>query len=149
MEKAGEFGAIWRRDISPHLESLEYHVWNPYEQELNVGVDVKDLATLKKTSYPDFLDYCKKIVDYDLQALVTCAAVAVRIDGSVLQGAGTYGELTMSRLFKIPVFAWIDLPNGELDVPGWAMGCITKYSTTKDGFYKSIPPAGTILTYSN
>lgn len=141
MEKAGEFGSIWRRDITPHLEKLGYSVWNPYVQQLNVGIGVESLGELKKKDYSKFLEFCRKIVSYDINALQDCCAVAVRIDESVLKGAGTYGEITMCALWGIPVYAWIDLPNGELDVPGWAMGCVTKYTTDKEEFYNTIPPA--------
>jgi hypothetical protein len=141
MEKAGEYGAIWRRDITPRLNELGYEVWNPYLEEMNVGVNVEKLATLKQTDYDQFLEHCRRIVDYDIAHLVRCAAVAVRIDDSVLKGAGTYGELTVCKLYKVPVYAWIDLPNGKMDVPSWAMGCLTHYTTDKDEFYAMIPPA--------
>lgn len=141
MEKAGEYGSIWRLEITPHLENLGYDVWNPYTQELNVGIDVKKLRALKDTDYESFVAYSSKIVDYDIAALQDCAAVAVRIDESVLRGAGTYGEITVCRLYNIPVYAWIDLPNGKLDVPAWAMGCLTKYTYGKSAFYEMIPHA--------
>lgn len=141
MEKAGEFGSIWRSDMTPHLESLGYEVWNPYTQELNVGVGVEKLQELKETDYDAFLNYCQNIVDFDIAALVECAAVAVRIDGSVLKGAGTYGEITVCRLYNVPVYAWIDLPNGKKDVPSWAMGCLTQYTCDKEEFYDMIPKA--------
>ena len=141
MEKAGEYGAIWRSDITPHLENLGYEVWNPYTEEMNVGINVSKLADLKKSDYDKFLSYCRKIVEYDISALVKCAAVAVRIDESVLQGAGTYGEITVCHLYKVPVYAWIDLPNDRYDVPAWAMGCLTEYTYDKDEFYAMIPSA--------
>ena len=141
MEKAGEFGSIWRERITPHLESCGYTVWNPYVEEVKIGVNVKTLAMLKESNYDKFLMYIQRIVDHDLAALKTCALVAVRIDDSVLKGAGTYGELTMCRLFDIPVYAWIDLPNGERDVPSWAMGCLTDYTTDKHEFYSMLANA--------
>ena len=80
MEKAGEYGAIWRSEMTPHLEGLGYHVWNPYTEEMNVGIGVESLAELKRTDYDAFVAYAKKIVEYDISALVQCSAVAVRID---------------------------------------------------------------------
>jgi len=141
MEKAGEYGSIWREEITPHLESLGYTVWNPYKEELNVGIGPKGLADLKESNYSEFLKYCRKIIDYDIASLLKCAAVAVRIDASVLVGAGSYGELTFCHVHKIPVYAWIDLPRGKLDVPSWAMGCLTAYTCTQEDFYASIPVA--------
>lgn len=139
MEKAGEFGRVWRENITPHLKSLGYDVWDPYHEELDVGINVEQLAKLKKTDYNKFLLFCQKIVDYDINHLKRCAAVLVRIDESVLTGAGTFGELTFCRIWKIPVHAWIDLPNNELDVPSWAMGCVTTFTTCKKEFYNSLP----------
>ena len=95
MEKAGEFGRTWRTNITPHLETLGYEVWNPYEKELEVGTGPEKIAELKYTDYKAFLKCCQKIVDYDIGCLVACRAVAVRIDDSVLRGAGSYGELTV------------------------------------------------------
>lgn len=141
MEKAGEYGAIWRERITPHLESHGYTVWNPYKEEIKVGIDVMLLAALKETDYDKFIMFCQRIIDHDMAALKTCAAVAVRIDESVLKGAGTYGEITVCRLYNIPVYAWIDLPNGKKDVPSWAMGCLTEYTTDKDEFYRMLAKA--------
>lgn len=141
MEKAGEYGAIWRAEMTPHLEGLGYHVWNPYTEEMNVGIGVESLAELKRKDYEQFLKFSRKIVEYDISALVQCSAVAVRIDDSVLKGAGTYGEITVCHLYNVPVYAWIDLPNGRYDVPAWAMGCLTEYTYDKDEFYAMIPNA--------
>jgi len=141
MEKAGEYGAIWRTEITPHLKTLGYQVWNPYTEEINVGIGVEHLTELKNNDYATFLRHCRKIVEYDLASLVKCAAVAVRIDESVLKGAGTYGEITVCHLYKVPVYAWIDLPNGRYDVPAWAMGCLTEYTYNKEEFYAMIPKA--------
>ena len=148
MEKAGDYGRIWRKDITPHLENLGYRVWNPYTEEMNVGINVESLAQLKQDDYDSYLEYCRKIVDYDIKCLLDCSLVAVRIDESVRQGAGTYGELTVCRLYHVPVYAWIDLPNGKYDVPSWAMGCVTHYTYNKEEFYKSIPTAGKSLELS-
>ena len=60
---------------------------------------------------------------------------------TVLKGAGTYGEITVCHLYDVPVYAWIDLPNGKYDVPAWAMGCLTEYTYDKDEFYAMIPKA--------
>jgi hypothetical protein len=140
MEKAGPYGAIWREEITPHLERLGYTVWNPYKEEINVGIGPEGLVTLKYTDFAQYKSYSEKIVDYDLQGLFSCAAVACRIDEATLQGAGTFGEITFCRWMKIPVFAWVDLPAGVYDVPSWALGCITEFSETKGGFYSMIPP---------
>lgn len=139
MEKAGEYGKTWRAEITPHLNSLGYGVWNPYMEELNVGVNVEQLAALKHSDYEAFIHYCGRVVDYDLNSLRKCTIVVVRIDESVLAGAGTYGELTLCRYWGIPAHAWIDLPNREYGVPGWAMGCLTTYTTSREVFYGQIP----------
>ena len=149
MERAGENGRIWRQDITPHLEGLGYRVWNPYTEEMNVGINVESLAKLKENDYNTYLKYCTKIVDYDLKCLVECSLVAVLIDDSVLKGAGTYGELTVCRLYDVPVYAWIDLPNGRYDVPSWAMGCLTHYTEDKDEFYATIPTAAESIALSD
>jgi hypothetical protein len=141
MERAGEYGAVWRDEITPHLETLGYRVWNPYKEELNTGITVPELAALKKADFAEYTRFCRRIVDYDIDNLLTCSIVACRVDAPTLKGAGTFGELTVCRMKGIPVYAWIDLPGGEYDVPAWAIGCLTKFSHTKEDFYASIPPA--------
>ena len=141
MEKAGEYGAIWRAEMTPHLEALGYQVWNPYTEEMNVGIDPKGLIKLKSSDFEAFVRYCRKIVEYDISCLAECSAVAVRIDDSVLKGAGTYGELTVCHLYKVPVYAWIDLPNDKYDVPAWAMGCIDEFTYDKQEFYDMLSVA--------
>jgi len=142
MERAGEYGAVWRSELTPHLISLGYDIWNPYMEEGKTGINVSELAALKKHDFKAYMQFCQKIVDYDIAHLLKCSAVACRIDRPTLQGAGTFGELTFCRINKIPVYAWIDLPGGEYDVPSWAMGCVTSFSTSKEGFYAIIPAAG-------
>lgn len=139
MEKAGPYGSIWRYEIEPDLESKGYSIWNPYREEIKLGIDVDRLADLKKTDFDLYRKYCEKIVTYDISKLKNCSCVAVRIDKSVLSGAGTYGELTFCKILGIPVYAWVDLPNGIYDIPSWAVGCITDFSYTKEGFYSIIP----------
>jgi len=139
MEKAGKYGSVWRAEITPHLEELGYAVWNPYEEEQGVGIDVKGLSNLKYSDFNTYRDHCQRIVDYDIEHLKTCSLVVCRLDWAVQLGAGTYGELTVCREHKIPVYAWIDREKGKFDIPGWAMGCLTAYTTNKSDFYAMIP----------
>jgi len=141
MEKAGPFGAAWREEITPYLEDLGYKVWNPYKEEINAGITVGELSRLKITDFPAYKKHCENIIDYDLSQLVDCSLVVCLLDWAVQLGAGTYGELTVCRLHKIPVYAWINRRKGEKGIPGWALGCLTEYVTTKEDFYKLIPPA--------
>ena len=141
MEKAGPYGAQWREDITPHLEKLGYSIWNPYIEEAAIDINPKKLSGLKRSNYETFKKYCRKIVDYDLEHLKKCAVVVCRLDWAVQLGAGTYGELTVCHLLGIPVYAWIDRKGGVRDIPGWAMGCVTKYSCNKEEFYQLIPSA--------
>jgi hypothetical protein len=139
METAGDNGFIWREEITPHLSTLGYDVWNPYKEEINLGIDTASLIKLKETDYNLYLNYCQKIIQYDIKALLKCSMVACLIDHSVLTGAGTYGELTIAKHYNIPVYAWIDLPKGKYNVPSWAMGCLTGFADTQESFYALIP----------
>lgn len=141
MEKAGEYGHIWREEITPHLEFLGYEIWNPYKEEMNVGINVEELSTLKHTNFDAYEKFCQKIVDYDIKHLLKCDLVVCRLDWAVQMGAGTYGELTVCRVNDIPVYAWVDREKNEYDLPGWVVGCLTAYTSTKNRhyFYTIIP----------
>lgn len=141
MERAGENGKIWRRDITPHLKALGYDVWNPYKEEVKVGISTKSVAALKRTNYTQYLFYIRRIIKHDIEHLLQCSLVVTLIDQSVLNGAGTFGELTYCFMNDIPVHAWIDLPANEYGVPSWAMGCVTEFKINKKSFYDSIPNA--------
>jgi hypothetical protein len=141
MEKAGPRGLEWRSKITPHLEKLGYRVWNPYKEELNVGINVTDLMRLKKKDFDSYTYFCHKIVDYDLQHLLRCSIVVTLLDQACQEGAGTYGELTVCRLYGVPVYALIDRENGIKDIPAWAVGCLTKYTEDPEEFYSMLPTA--------
>lgn len=130
MEKAGEYGKVWREKATPYINSLGYSVWNPYIEERKLGVSLLKLNHLKQTDKVGYKKMCEQIVNHDLEHLQDCSAIICRIDESVLKGAGTYGELTVARLLNIPVYAWIDLPNGIQDLPAWCFGCLTDYVET-------------------
>jgi len=142
MENAGAAGKEWRDELTPHLIQLGYKVWNPYIEQSNLGITVSELLDLKRTDFDKYRDFCKKIVQYDIEELKLCRAVAVKIDQSVLNGAGTFGELTLCAYLDIPVYAWVDLPGGIYDVPSWAVGCLLNWTSNKEAFYNMIPPAG-------
>ena len=141
MEKAGEYGRIWREEITPHLETLGYEVWNPYVEETNVGINVKELSALKHKDFCAYQKFCQDIVDYDIKHLLNSALVVCRLDWAVQMGAGTYGELTVCKINNIPVYAWVDRKKGEYSLPGWVVGCLTEYTATKnkEHFYATIP----------
>lgn len=151
MEKAGEYARTWRAEITPHLEALGYRVFNPCLEEMKVGIDVPSLLQVKNTDFLAYKRWMEQIVDYDLAALESCDLVVCLLDYAVLSGAGTYGELTLARRLGMPVYAWVDLPRGAYDLPGWALGCLTTYHETKEEFYAAIPaaPSTDVIEVSN
>jgi len=127
MEKAFDHGIEWREKITPVLERLGYAVANPCITETTV-VPPQEFLSAKKNDFNLYKQMAAAIVDFYLNLIEGCIAVFVRIDEPTLQGAGTFGEITFCKWKNIPVYAWIDLPEGKYGVPGWAMGCVTTYA---------------------
>lgn len=148
MEKSGEAGVHWREEITPLLEQRGYTVFNPYRQPWNREITPEEMRHLRDHDFSLFMDSMRKKIDLDLSKLVGCAAAVVKIDDSVLGGSGTFGELTLCYYYKIPVYAWVDLPGGIEDVPLWALGCLTSITCSRDYFYSSIPRASSLTQVS-
>jgi hypothetical protein len=140
---AKDGGMAWRADITPHLYSLGYRLFNPvFDQPRLTGISRDSLLSLQKVGKVDeYQKACSTVVDTDLSILKKADIVVVKIDEGVLSGAGTFGELTVARMLNTPVFAWIDLPGGISQVPAWAFGCLTHYTVQEREFYKMIPSA--------
>lgn len=133
MEKAFDNGFVWREKISPHLETLGYEVLNPCIIEDNAGITPAILKKYKKDNIRFYKNLATEIVDTDLKYVNECDIIICKLDKNVLSGAGTYGELTLARFLKKPVYAWIDtssLSNGIRDLPVWCVGCLTDYMET-------------------
>lgn len=143
MEFSGDFGVGWRKDITPHLNSLGYLVHNPViEQPKFSGYNTKAVKELRKNDFDKFLQVTKTIVDNDLASLKDSSLVVCVLDESVLKGAGTIGELTCSRQMGIPVISLLNIDKDK--IPAWLFGCITFYTTRPRDLYNIIPAADRI-----
>ena len=140
MEKAADGGKGWREEITPILTRMGYLVVDPCITESTVA-DPVGLAEAKCNDFARYKRLAEDIVTFDLDLIEGCAGVFVRIDTPTLKGAGTFGEITFCRRNDIPVYAWIDLPEGKYEVPGWAMGCLTTYAETHEEALALVPPA--------
>lgn len=140
--EAKDGGVGWRADITPHLDTLGYQIFNPvFDQPRISGISKDSLLSLQKTDIVKYHEAATKIVDTDLTILNKASLLLVKIDEGVLKGSGTFGELTVAHMRGIPVFAWIDLPKGVFSVPSWAFGCVNYYTVQEREFYKMIPTA--------
>ncbi len=140
IANAPDGGAGWRNDIIPHLTTLGYRIYNPVtDQPKATGISRAVLKDQLKSDPDEYQISCSKIVKSDLQALCRANIVVAKLDKYT--SAGTYGELTVARMKDIPVFAWVDLPDGIKALPAWAVGCIDHYSLHGLDFYKLIPSA--------
>jgi hypothetical protein len=145
IEFAKDWGVTWREKVTPKLTSLGYRAVNPLELTESTGKTPEELHELKKTSVEEFKEIISGVVKKDLDYVSKCEVVVCKIDEDVLRGAGTFGELTLCALMHIPVYAYIDLPNGIQDVPGWCIGCITEYRESFEEFLDIIPKASDVL----
>jgi len=142
MEYSKDEGVGWRNDITPHLKSLGYRVFNPViEQVRGLGYSVASVKDLKTGDFLEFREIASRIVDSDLYEVSNSELVVCKIDDSVLKGAGTIGELTLCRYKSIPVIAWVTVDGGPSSLPTWLLGCLSRITVHEKEFYSIIPPA--------
>ena len=134
IDKAPDGGTGWRLDITPKLEKLGWKVFNPcvytdgkIAQRLGWGEFDKDrFRKFRKESRDLSKVVAEWVVDQDLGAVKRCNVLLVYFDEYVMQGAGTYGEMTLARDARMPVYIVLSSSLKYEDIPFWVLGCATK-----------------------
>ena len=149
MEFVKDFGVNWRKAIEPILIKEGFDVFNPCNevklfQELKNLSNKKDQGNLKKfsvtkikTAFNDIqeakrtgiskLQYqFSEIIREDLKEVMSSDVILCNWVDSVFS-AGTSGELTVAKLFKIPVLI---ICKDIKKLPKWILGCVTKSQKT-------------------
>ena len=145
VEHAKDSGRTWRNEVTPTLMAKGFQVWNPVEHQKEVaGYSPEEVRELKNGNFSEYAKAARKVVEVDLKKVSECELIVCKIDESALAGAGTFGELTFARAAGIPVFAWIDLPEGIKQLPSWVVGCLDWCTNSKQELLHKIPRARTL-----
>jgi len=146
MEFVKDFGVNWRKDIEPVLTKQGFMVFNPcnevklFQELKNLGKkrdqgNLKKFSVVKiKNSFSDIqsgkgagikkLQYqFGEIIREDLKEVISSDVILCNwIDETF--SAGTSGELTIAKLFNIPVLI---ISKDIKKLPKWILGCVTKH----------------------
>jgi nucleoside 2-deoxyribosyltransferase len=150
MEFVKDFGVNWRKETQIKLQLAGFDVFNPANEvklfeELKAvrKCENKSVKKLKfkiskiKTAFQEIQEgkgvdirglqiQFSKIIREDLKQVITSDVVLCNwLDG--VFSAGTSGELTVAKLFNIPVHI---ICKDDTKLPKWILGCITSSSTT-------------------
>ena len=126
IEYAPDFGKAWRARITPFLQTLGHHVYDPAQDERkNLSEEeVREFRRWKSTDLARFQQTVRKIIAWDLDWIERCDCVVCYWDEYAGRGAGTQGELTFAHRAGIPVYLVLGMPAEK--VSGWILGCATQ-----------------------
>lgn len=160
MEYAKNFGVNWRNDITPRLLKAGYSVFNPCnevklfnelkalkneqhkkvkkfkgkEQVKEIQATFKDLQKAENLDIPSLMNQFSKVIKYDLKEVIASDLILCQWEQNVFS-AGSSGELTVAKLFNIPVLM---VCSNIISLPKWILGCITKYTGSLDNIEEEI-----------
>lgn len=132
MEYVKDFGTGWRNEIEPILKKKGFDVFNP-ANEVKVFKEIQKNKELENDIKGQHI-WFNKIIRDDLKEVITSDIVVCRWFDGVFS-AGTSGELTVAKLFNIPVLIVCD---DVKKLPKWILGCITSHQKSFKGISKNI-----------
>lgn len=157
MEYVKDFGINWRKDIESLLILKGFNVFNPTNEvklfeelkgvrknenkstKLKFGVSkiknaFQEIQTGKGVNVEGLRYQFSQIVQLDLRNVITSDIIVCNWQKAVFS-AGTSGELTVAKLFNIPV---IIVTDNIMKLPKWILGCVTIYKKSFDGLIEDI-----------
>jgi hypothetical protein len=128
IEHAPDGGSGWRAKFREFLITcLGLEAFDPCVQEIELLTreEKHNLRNWKKTDPERFRLVIRKFVENDLDHLVNRTLFVVCFwDEYAARGAGTAGEVTVSYLYRIPLYLVAGRPVEE--IPGWILACATE-----------------------
>lgn len=130
MEHA-EDGITWRANVTEELAKIDVKTWDPYLQEqlLFNNDNIEFLKAHDKVLHTPLINArMRKIVQHDMSVVAKDAdMLMVKLDNTVLKGAGTQAEMSLAAYLNKPVHVWItDISISS--IPYWLIGCMTYWS---------------------
>jgi nucleoside 2-deoxyribosyltransferase len=135
IEYSPDKGKAWRAEITPLLERLGHHVYDPAEDEQKnlTETEMREFRSWKQSDLPRFQRTIRKIIAHDLDLIEhRCDAILCYWDQYAGRGAGTQGELTFAHRAGIPVYLVCAVPVTEIS--GWLLGCATEVFSNFEDF---------------
>ena len=127
MENAKEDGKKWRQEITIWLErNIGHTVIDPVilSKKLAIKHNANDYRKWKISDPEKFIKYFRLVIDQDLKGIVMQADYIICLwDQTVLNGAGTHGEVTIAYYEGKPIYLINKLSKANLS--GWIMSCAT------------------------
>lgn len=123
MENKEDFGTGWRNEIEPRLKEAGFDTFNP-ANEVKLFKEIKEQKENMENGFS--ISGMKKqfqgIIFEDLDQILKSDVVLCNWE-TKYSSSGTSGELTVARLFNVPVLM---ITQDDLEViPKWIFGCIT------------------------
>jgi len=132
MEFVTDHGTGWRNEIEIKLLKNGFEVFNP-ANEVKLFKELKKSKELQADIDGQHIQFTKIIRD-DLKEVITSDVILCRWFEGVFS-AGTSGELTVAKLFNIPVLIICD---DVKTLPKWILGCVTKTDTSFKNVVKQL-----------
>lgn len=135
MEYAKGGGVNWRREMELWINAnLRHAVFNPNresEQFLARMLPGVQFRELKQRDLEKYTSLVRDLIDKDCHEIAERSDYVICYwDASAQRGAGTTGEVTMSRFAGKPVYLVTELDLQE--IPGWILGCATNVFSSFD-----------------
>lgn len=116
MTACTDFGASWRRVITPRLREMGVVIFDPTNKPIEIGQEGaevrRDLNTMRaEGDIAGVRDFLKVIRRVDLRAVDLSSFTIVYLDGTPTMG--TYEEIAMAVREQKPLLVWLD---GELNL---------------------------------
>lgn len=126
MDRVHDRGKEWRELITPFLESLGVHVFNPLKKTGNIGLEDDRIHKQKqelKTSkmYSELSSLMRTIRHTDLRLVDISDFLIVNLDLDS-HPCGTYEELFWANRQKKPII--VRVLQGKENAPDWLFGTI-------------------------
>lgn len=135
MEKAKDYGVGWRNEIEPRLRDGGFDVFNP-ANEVKL---FREIARLKKNEetcdIEKMKEHFEEIIFTDLNEVLESDIIVCHWPDDTDMSSGTSGELTVAKLFTIPV---VMVVNDVERLPKWMLGCTTNIKNSFDNIEENI-----------
>jgi len=122
MEYLTDYGADWRKIVEKKLQKHNIDSFNPAEKnKLNGELQLFDKCSRHELKYSEVKKWAYNIIQTDLSALIKSDVVLCYW----IKGVATYGtpaELTVAKMFDIPVLLVCDIDD-YTELPKWVLGC--------------------------
>jgi len=94
------------------------------KKDYNVFIPIAEFCpyTKDEDKYKEWIK--QHFIIPDIEAVMKCEYLFVKIDSGVIRGSGTYGELTIASYFNKEIVYMLDSIK-ETELPGWTLGCLT------------------------